>query len=433
MKDLRELASFVLGLAKEAGADSAQTVAARRTTREFNVESGKFTLLRTLFDDSLSVTVFCGGRQGAVSVNRFDDETMRNAVRDAAEAAKAAAPDPAWEIDRSGRECIFEDGPAEADAEMLFARAKEYLAMSEEKFPKLLIEEMIAEHSFTHAVYANTYGTLYESKKGGYRFSSGYSAHEGEKSSHSFGSGALLTDLSVPFMECAMTEREMADTEKQASPVPFEGKMTGTVLFTPGCLADVVFGTILGSFVSDMPLIDGTSTWKDKLGTQVADPRITLRLAPHDPKIRLGADYTGEGFLTEDFDVIKDGVLQSFVLSQYGANKTGGVRSGNASGAMVCPAGDKPLADIIAGIENGIMIGRFSGGQPGANGEFSGIAKNSFLIRDGKIVCALSEAMISANLNEMLFKLRDVSCETADDGTSSIPYMAFDGVTISGK
>ena len=107
--------------------------------------------------------------------------------------------------------------------------------------------------------------------------------------------------------------------------------------------------------------------------------------------------------------------------------------SPNTSDAVIAEAGDTPLEELIAGIEKGIIVGRFSGGQPGANGEFSGIAKNAFLIENGRIGEALSEAMISANLLEMLFRLRGISRETLDCGTSSVPYMAFDGITISGK
>ena len=103
------------------------------------------------------------------------------------------------------------------------------------------------------------------------------------------------------------------------------------------------------------------------------------------------------------------------------------------SRALIVSPGEKSLEEIIGETQRGIVIGRFSGGKPGANGEFSGVAKNSFLIEDGKITKALSETMISANLNEMLFSLKDISREVLEDGSMSVPYMAFDGVTISGK
>ena len=242
-----------------------------------------------------------------------------------------------------------------------------------------------------------------------------------------------MKDLDTPFIDCGLTRREIEDTSKQAITYPIEEKFVGTVVFGPDAAADVVFSTILGNFVSGTSLIEGTSIWKDKIGEKVCDERITLSLAPHDSRIVNGQNFTGEGYIAEDYDVIKEGVLMDFCLGQYSANKTGKKRSPNTSNALICPAGEKSLDEIIAGIEKGILVGRFSGGKPAPNGEFSGIAKNSFMIENGKITKAISETMISDNLSEMLFRLRDISKDILEDGRGCVPYMAFDGITISGK
>ena len=76
---------------------------------------------------------------------------------------------------------------------------------------------------------------------------------------------------------------------------------------------------------------------------------------------------------------------------------------------------------------------RFSGGSPAPSGEFSGVAKNSFLIENGKIACPLTETMISGCVPDMLKNIRDISSDALKDGSGSLPYIAFDGVTISGK
>ncbi|MCR4903415.1 MAG: hypothetical protein K6A23_11205 [Butyrivibrio sp.] len=78
-------------------------------------------------------------------------------------------------------------------------------------------------------------------------------------------------------------------------------------------------------------------------------------------------------------------------------------------------------------------MGLFSGGEPGTNGEFSGVAKNSFLIENGKITKALTETMINGNLGKMFENIREVSKEQICFGFGVIPYIAFDGIIISGK
>ena len=100
---------------------------------------------------------------------------------------------------------------------------------------------------------------------------------------------------------------------------------------------------------------------------------------------------------------------------------------------MVMRPGDRSLEEIIASIEKGILVGRFSGGQPSTNGDFSGVAKNSFLIENGKITHAVSETMISGNLADMLQNVVAISRERVADGSSVLPYAAFDGITVSGK
>ncbi len=76
---------------------------------------------------------------------------------------------------------------------------------------------------------------------------------------------------------------------------------------------------------------------------------------------------------------------------------------------------------------------RFSGGSPSTGGEFSGVAKNSFLIENGRIKCALSETMISGCVADMLKNIRSVSSDVLKDGSVALPYVAFDGLTVSGK
>ena len=80
-----------------------------------------------------------------------------------------------------------------------------------------------------------------------------------------------------------------------------------------------------------------------------------------------------------------------------------------------------------------LILGGFSGGQPGRHGEFSGVAKNSFLIEKGKVKCAVTETMVNGNLGEAFRNIRGITAEVLCDGGSVVPYIAVDGIVISGK
>lgn len=433
MEKYKNIASRILQKLQERNVDMAHCAVKESEVREFNVDGNEFSLFRTLFNRHVGLTVFINGKKGSISINRFDDESIDEAIENCVSAANSASPDDSWELAKNNGEHHFKSGACVPDTEKLFFRSKELLEDIKNRHKKIIVEQMIIQHIASRGVYMSTTGNCYFSESGKYVAELMYSAHEGDKSTSFFGSDVTVTDLDKPFIECAFIERELTDIENQIDSAPTEGKFTGTVIFTPGCLIGTVFGNICGNFASDGVLLDGTSLWKDKLGQKVADDRITVSFKPSDKRIVNGERYTGEGYLSEDYDLIKNGVLQSFMLSQYVANKTNNLRAKNSSFSMVIESGDTPLDEIIKNTEKGVIIGRFSGGSPGTNGEFSGVAKNGFMIENGKITHALSETMISGNLAEMLNNLVAISKETLVDGSVVAPYMAFDGITVSGK
>jgi PmbA protein len=69
--------------------------------------------------------------------------------------------------------------------------------------------------------------------------------------------------------------------------------------------------------------------------------------------------------------------------------------------------------------------------MPAANGDFSGVIKNSFRIEGGTIGPALSEVMISGNMARMLKDLLGVSRERLDTGATLLPWLRIGGLHFS--
>ena len=432
MHNLENITKQIIDAALAAGADKAYCSAAETEKREFNADGGEFSLMRTLFDRALTLTVIAGGKRGSVGVNRLDDEAVAKIVPDAMEIAAAGEVDEAFDIAPDMGEREFIDGVPDGDTAKLFDRTKELLCAIGERHPKIIVEQMIVSHDRVRKVYRNSSGSCFRSLRGAYSVDLMYSAHDGEEATSFFSTGAAVTDLDKPFIELASIEKDLADVEAGLGPITLEGKFEGTILLPPGCLGSFI-SDIAGNFVSDLSMLDGTSIWKDSLGEAVADSRITIKVDPLAEEVVCGERYTSEGFISEPYYFIKNGVLESFMLSLYAANKTGRERAKNNSFALMMEPGEESLDSIIAGIDRGLLVGRFSGGEPGSSGDFSGVAKNSFLIENGKITKPVSEVMISGNLAEMLKNVRGISRETISDGGGVLPYAAFDGITISGS
>ena len=430
-EQLIKTAENALLMLKDRGAELAQSVVSFSETREFNVDGGEFSLLRTLFDKSIVLRAIKEGKRGSTSANRFDEASLKAACDACMEAASSAEADPAWDLAPAINNGSFEMG-CEVDLDLFFERLKELMADIKVRYPKIIMEQLIASHEKSVTVYRNSKGAAFEKENGEYALSLMFSGHEGEKSSSFFGTGVTTTDLSRPLIELGSIAKDLADVEKQIETENIEGKFVGTLILTPAAAQDLV-GTALSNFAGDTSLLEGTSIWKDKLGQSVASESLTIRIDPFDERIVGGQRFTGEGFPAEGYTMIEKGVLQSFMTSLYVANKTGLPRAKNSSSSMIIKAGDKSLDEIIGETEKGIIVARFSGGAPSVNGDFSGVAKNCFLVENGKIGPALSETMISGNLAEMLKNILAISSELVCDGMSVMPYMAFSGITISGK
>ncbi|MBQ1273041.1 MAG: TldD/PmbA family protein, partial [Clostridia bacterium] len=243
--------------------------------------------------------------------------------------------------------------------------------------------------------------------------------------------GAVFTDQKTPLIELAGGRQIIEDSLKQITPVPLKGKFVGDVIFTPSCFCDIL-ASVAGNFLSDGALIDGTSLWKDKVGTLVASPLLNWSCRPQSDELADGA-FVSEGYVTRNADVIKDGVLQSYLLGRYGAKKTGLGRFPAVDGYYFVDGGNESLDDMIASVEHGLLVGRFSGGDPTSDGTMSGVAKNSFEIRDGKICDAVSEVMISGNLAKMMADITALSKERINDGVRCLPWVKISGITVSGQ
>ncbi|MBR5233073.1 MAG: TldD/PmbA family protein [Clostridia bacterium] len=432
MSELKEIAQYTLSRLKEYGADEAQCKVQFGVVDEINVDAGEFSLMRSTFDSAVTMKVIKDMKKGVIAINKIDRKSIDDAAKECVAAAEVASEDDCLSIAEKQENEDFSFGVSESDREKFFERISEYLDDVKKEFPKVFIEQLIADFADSKSVYANTNGTEFSYRTAYYSMGSMYSAHDGDKTTSFNSTGVDFVDLSEPIMNKG-TQRMMYELcEKELDAEPFEGKFTGVAVFAPSALGDIV-GTAIDNFTGDETIIDSTSPWRNKLHEKVASDSLTVRLIPIDERVIGGERYTAEGYRTENCDIIKNGVLENFTLSEYAARKSGEKRCPTLSSCMEVVAGDTPYDELISKIEKGILVCRVSGGSPAGNGDFSGVAKNSFLIENGKITKPVLETMLSGNLADMLMNVTDISKETAEDGSTVFPWVAFDGVTVSGK
>ena len=346
--------------------------------------------------------------------------------------AESAEADPANDIAPDQGKKQAANGPLEADMEDFYDRLAELYETTVKEYPKVRMMQIIGSHEADHTLYRNSNGTEFDCTDGLYSVMLEFSAFEGDR-----GTGIAFTafsthDLSVPFMEQSDVRRQIADAQAALTVAEVTEKFEGKVLFTPRALGEFVFMTV-NNYMGGARILSGESMWLNKVGEKVVSDKLTLKLQAADPRLVMTSHYNGDGFAAENVTLIEDGVLKSHVLNLYIANKTGRPVTKNSGYGFVIEPGDVPEAELLAQIDRGLVVGGFSGGEPGANGEFSGVAKNSFYVENGKIVGAVNEVMISGNLAGLFEKMVGLSDTLVCDGMMGMPAMLTDGVTISGK
>jgi Predicted Zn-dependent proteases and their inactivated homologs len=423
------MAEYALSTLKQAGASQAQCMVSCSSKDEITVTGGNFTLMRTVFDKSLSLKAVSNGKSGSITVNGHDRQTVDNAVKACIDSMNSSTPDIAEGISDEANEESFASGSLISDRDGLFDRLREFMTDAKDCYPKVVLDHLVGVYEQKQMAYLNTIGCRYEYKTGGYGMDMMFTAKEGTNTSSFNEYSTNFGDTSHRLMELGMIQRLLSDSEQQLVTRTAGEKYCGTLVISPACLG-VILRSVLQRFTSDVALIRGSSLWKNMLNRQVADKVFNLSTIPLDDRMISGERFTADGYKSENSTIIENGILQSFILSRYGALKTGMERRGNSSFNLCVSPGDKAFGDIIKGIERGILLNRFSGGMPAANGDFSGVAKNSFLIKNGAISGALRETMVSGNLADMLNNINGISAESICDGKTVLPWMAFDGITI---
>lgn len=168
------------------------------------------------------------------------------------------------------------------------------------------------------------------------------------------------------------------------------------------------------------------SVAKDKIGTQVASPLVTLC----DSGTVLGLEHSGgellvddEGIITKKTTIIKNGILNSYLHNRESAAIFGVEPTGNARAWLYfdeplirmrntyIEPGDKSLEEIIASTQEGYLVDCPLGGQADATGEFMFGAQKVTKIENGKLTKVFRGATISGQAFEVLSTVDAVSKE----------------------
>ena len=192
-------------------------------------------------------------------------------------------------------------------------------------------------------------------------------------------------------------------------------------------LLSPILGAIDGSAIQQR-----NSFLLDKLGQKVLGSNVTLLDEPHLVKASGARYFDNEGVATKRQPIFQDGILKTYFIDTYRANKMQVEPTISSPSVLVMQTGTKDLEGLIAGVEKGIWVTGFNGGNCNSTtGDFSyGI--EGFLIENGKVVRPVSEMNVTGNMLTLWQNVVETGNDPRVSSSWRIPSVVFEDVAFSG-
>jgi len=368
-------------------------------------------------------------KKGSLSINKINKDDIDEAISTVLNMAESSMPDDSYDISEYQESESFSKGNKEPALDTMYDRMEEFMEYSANTFPITIIEQAILDFSASTSYYRNSNGVSFDETEGSYSFSVMFTSKEGKDTSSFNSAGFSSLDIDFPLYQGGSINRLLEESAAHVRTKSVPEKFTGDIIVTPDCIMSFM-GFILGN-LSDFRLIAGTSLFREFMNQKIVHDSLSIHSKPLSDNLSGGYFVTSDGYKAEDLTIIENGVLQTFLLSLYGSKKTGLQRVSNSGGSLIIDNGETPLEEMIQSVQKGVLLSRFSGGSPSDNGDFSGVAKNSFYIENGIIQYPISETMVSGNIVDMFQKVKHISKEEVNFGDEIFPWVQLEGITVS--
>lgn len=203
----------------------------------------------------------------------------------------------------------------------------------------------------------------------------------------------------------------------------------------PMVLENRAAGRLVGaltSALSGQALQQKRSFLEGKLGQEVGSTALTLT---DDPLLAKGFGsrlFDGEGLAARPLPIFEKGVLRGYYIDTYYGKKLQVAPTTGGSSNLIMALGTKDQPGLLAGIEDGILVTGFLGGNSnGTTGDFS-LGVQGFKIRGGQIGEPVSELNISGNHLDFWKRLVAVGNDPWPYSTLLTPTLVFEGVQFAG-
>ena len=180
----------------------------------------------------------------------------------------------------------------------------------------------------------------------------------------------------------------------------------------------VIFHEACGHSLEAAAVAYGRSQYVDKLGKQIANPKVTAIDDGTIPNAWGSINIDDEGHPAQRNVLIENGILKSYMIDRFNGRRMGLPSTGNArrqsyaytptsrmTNTFIAPGTDKN-EDIIASMEYGLYAKDMGGGSVNpVTGEFNFTVSEGYMVRNGKICEPVRGASLVGKGTEVLHNI----------------------------
>ena len=444
--DLLDIADSVI--ARAGDGEQIEVMVGRSRDTEIRVYEGDIENLKSAESAGIGVRVVRDGRQGFAYAGSLDADVLDDVLADARDNAGFGDADDANGVAvPDGTPYVSLDLHRSALAEFPTDRKVE-LASELERAVKAAdsritgLESCDYEDGIGELAIVTTTGIRATSRETyAYISASALAEQDGEtQTGYWFSIGREPSELDVE--ECARETAERATRMLGATkPTSFRT----TVVLDPFVTAQ--FLSILGFALSGENVLKGRSLFADRVGEEVASALITLVDDPTNADAMTATAADGEGLATRRVPLVTAGRLEGFVHNSYTARRLGTASTGSAvrsfsttpsvgTRALALTPGPSSPTDLLAGIDDGVLVQSVSGLHSGVNpisGDFS-TGADGLRVNGGSLGAPIKEFTIASTLQRMLHDVTAVGSDLTWLPMSAAGVTLVVGdVTVSGS
>jgi PmbA protein len=437
--ELKAIVSDSLQLAKQRGATQAEADVSLQKGLTTTVRLGEVETVEYQRDRGMGITVYFGKRKGSASTADLSAKAVAETVEKACDIARYTAEDECAGLadpEELARDIpdLDLDHPWDLAPEQAVETARACEAAGRSVDPRITNSEgaSVGSHRGVR-VYGNSHGFLEGFPSTSHSVSCVLLAQVGEdmQRDYWYSSARDARDLE----NAADIGRKAGERAVMRLGARKIATQKARVLYSPE-VARGLIGHFLGA-------VRGSSQYRKSsfllgaAGQRVFPEFITLRERPHIRKALGSSPFDSEGVATRDRDLVRDGVLEGYILGSYSARKLGLKTTGNAGGThnllVEAKGGGVPIDDLMKQLGTGLLVTELMGqGVNGVTGDYSRGA-SGFWVENGKPTYPVHEITIAGNLKDMYRSIAAVGSDVDVRGGVRVGSILIGEMTIAGE